>query len=210
MQNILTDLFQSIPHNEVRRIAIKPFGEGWDDELTTLLLRWRWIKYKSKLFSLLHAVNHKHWPEFYIRKAEPSQEVITAMQLLEGINHNVVVFSYFPKTEEIMITTTCVAKPDGRKKPDPRFIHQGSVYPMTVEHGFSLLLPEKHTDFRLNPERVKTPTDLTMYDCSECVAAQRKHTIIRIGAPGGKHTDSHYHQCTGCEAIAGPWQDGGY
>lgn len=75
----------------------------------------------------------------------------------------------------------------------------------------------KKGNFSLNHDRWSASnlgsTNDDMYDCTDCVAAEREHKIISIPGPPVQETQRHAvkgetttkRKCTGCGAEDGPW-----
>jgi len=73
-------------------------------------------------------------------------------------------------------------------------------------------IKRKQGFFSLNGSRTKIPTDVSMYDCKDCLASGTEHAIIEIAGPLSNGGQTSYvgeattlHECTGCGAQTGPW-----
>lgn len=69
--------------------------------------------------------------------------------------------------------------------------------------------------FSLNYERMKIPTNNTMYDCSDCIKNKIAHEIkddtlvIEEDYPRNNRESYWVRKCTGCGKMDGPWSNFG-
>ncbi len=210
MQDIFTEQFQNIPGAaNVRRVALMPFTPSWKDELYEHLIEWRWGKYEKELNTLLHAIARRRHPEFYRKR--PTPEVIATMRLLKHTDQNAVIMAYNTETKNLTFTTDSISKKD-----KSRYVYTADLLPFGISNAFAKLTEHRPAQFELDDQKWRAAgmpaRDSSFYYCKECKEAQRDHEIIVIPGPPAANTGrhcikgeaTHFNQCTGCLAVAGP------
>lgn len=178
----------------------------WKPVLAGLMLEWRWGDHTTHLIDTLEAMDRKVSPALY--DAETATESVSAILKAIPADHNAILLSY--SDDKGLTITTCQEKKPGHE------IECRMSPSSHIEYAFNRLTPPKKGKFTINDERWKAAgmgsTDISMYECDECKEAGKEHNIIEIPGPPARNTEvcltgepTHYHQCTNCKAVDGPW-----